>query len=43
MIAGCSGGMYDNIAEAASILNGYDVGCGDFSLSVYPAVHPREP
>ena len=34
IIAGCSGGMYDNIAEAASILNGFDVGCGDFSLSI---------
>ena len=40
VIAGCSGGMYDNIAEAASILNGYDVGCGDFSLSVYPRPSP---
>ncbi|MEI3078481.1 MAG: hydratase [Oscillospiraceae bacterium] len=40
VIAGCSGGMYDNIAEAASILNGYDVGCGDFSLSVYPPSIP---
>ena len=40
IIAGCSGGMYDNIAEAASILNGFDVGCGDFSLSVYPPSIP---
>ena len=40
VIAGCSGGMYDNIAEAASILNGFDVGCGDFSLSVYPPSIP---
>ena len=40
LIAGCSGGMYDNIAEAASILNGFDVGCGDFSLSVYPPSIP---
>ena len=40
IIAGCSGGMYDNIAEAASILQGFDVGCGDFSLSVYPPSIP---
>ena len=40
VIAGCSGGMYDNIAEAASILRGFDVGCGDFSLSVYPPSIP---
>ena len=40
VIAGCSGGMYDNIAEAASILHGFDVGCGDFSLSVYPPSIP---
>ena len=40
IIAGCSGGMYDNIAEAASILDGFDVGCGDFSLSVYPPSIP---
>ena len=40
IIAGCSGGMYDNIAEAAAILRGFDVGCGAFSLSVYPPSIP---
>ncbi len=40
IIAGCSGGMYDNIAEAAAILDGHDVGCGYFSLSVYPPSIP---
>ena len=40
VIAGCSGGMYDNIAEAAAILDGHDVGCGYFSLSVYPPSIP---
>ena len=40
VIAGCSGGMYDNIAEAAAILDGFDVGCGYFSLSVYPPSVP---
>jgi aconitate hydratase len=40
IIAGCAGGMYDNIAEAAAILDGYSVGCGDFGLSVYPPSIP---
>ena len=40
VIAGCSGGMYDNIAEAAAILKGHDVGDGYFSLSVYPPSVP---
>jgi aconitate hydratase len=39
-IAGCSGGMYDNIAEAAAILKGHDIGDGYFSLSVYPPSIP---
>ncbi len=40
VIAGCSGGMYDNIAEAAAILEGRSVGSGAFSLSVYPPSIP---
>ena len=32
--------MYDNIAEAAAILDGHDVGSGYFSLSVYPSSVP---
>ena len=40
IIAGCSGGMYDNIAEAAAILQGHDVGNEAFSLSVYPSSVP---
>ena len=40
VIAGCAGGMYDNIAEAAAILDGHDVGSGYFSLSVYPPSVP---
>ena len=40
IIAGCAGGMYDNIAEAAAILNGYSVGDSYFSLSVYPPSIP---
>ncbi|NCC67330.1 MAG: hydratase [Clostridia bacterium] len=40
IIAGCSGGMYDNIAEAAAILDGHSVGDGYFALSVYPPSIP---
>ncbi len=40
IIAGCAGGMFDNIAEAAAILQGGDVGSGAFSLSIYPPSTP---
>lgn len=40
VIAGCAGGMYDNIAEAAAILDGHDVGSGYFALSIYPPSVP---
>jgi len=40
IIAGCSGGMYENICAAADILKGHDVGSGLFSLNVYPASMP---
>ena len=40
VIAGCSGGLYDNIAEAAAILDGRSVGDGYFSLSIYPPSIP---
>lgn len=40
VIAGCAGGMYDNIAEAAAILRGKSVGNGYFSMSVYPSSMP---
>lgn len=42
VIGGCAGGMYDNIAEAAAILDGFGIGCGDFGLSVYPPSIPVE-
>lgn len=37
IIAGCAGGIYDNIMCAANILKGKSVGNGAFSLSIYPA------
>ena len=40
VIAGCAGGTYPNIAEAANILRGASCGAGEFSLSVYPASQP---
>ncbi len=40
IIAGCAGGTYENIAEAAEILRGKSTGTGTFSLSVYPASQP---
>ncbi len=40
IIAGCAGGMFDNIDEAASILRGGDIGNDAFSLSVYPTSVP---
>ncbi|MBR0026819.1 MAG: hydratase, partial [Clostridia bacterium] len=40
IIAGCAGGMFDNITEAAAILKDASVGCDYFNLSVYPASMP---
>ncbi len=40
IIAGCAGGGFENICEAAGILKGADIGDGRFSLSVYPASQP---
>lgn len=40
IIAGCAGGMFDSIDEAAAILHGQSTGNGYFSLSVYPTSVP---
>lgn len=40
IIAGCAGGNYENIAEAAEILRGGSCGNGEFSLSIYPQSQP---
>ncbi|MDD2955893.1 MAG: hydratase [Oscillospiraceae bacterium] len=40
VIAGCAGGSYDNLCDAADILRGHSIGCDEFSLSVYPASQP---
>ena len=40
IIAGCSGGLFDNICEAAAILDGKSTGNSYFNLSVYPTSVP---
>ncbi len=40
VIAGCAGGMFENICEAAAILDGKSTGDGYFNLSVYPSSVP---
>ncbi len=40
IIAGCAGGSYENIAEAAEILKNASCGNGEFALSVYPQSVP---
>jgi aconitate hydratase len=40
IVAGCSGGTYENIALMASAMNQKSIGSGNFSLSVYPASQP---
>ena len=40
VIAGCAGGGFENIMAAADILNGTNIGNGEFTLSVYPASMP---
>ncbi|MBO7631225.1 MAG: hydratase, partial [Lachnospiraceae bacterium] len=40
VIAGCAGGLFDNIDEAAAILKDKSCGNGYFSLNVYPTSVP---
>ena len=40
VIAGCAGGLFDNIDEAAAILKDKSCGNGYFSLNVYPTSIP---
>lgn len=40
VIAGCSGGTFENISRAADIIGGGNIGSGAYSLSVYPASEP---
>lgn len=40
VIAGCAGGMYENIAEASNILGDAPINNNDFTLDVYPSSQP---
>ncbi len=40
IIAGCAGGNYTNVVEAAHALKGKNIGSGEFYLSVYPSSQP---
>ena len=40
IIAGCAGGGFENICDAADILKGASIGPDEFTLSVYPASTP---
>ncbi|MGI6224170.1 MAG: hydratase [Prevotella sp.] len=40
IIAGCSGGTYDNLSEAAAILNNQSIGNDYFTMSAYPQSAP---
>ena len=40
IIAGCAGGGFENICDAADILKGASIGADAFTLSVYPASMP---
>lgn len=40
IVAGCSGGIYDNVCAVANILQGQNCGNGTFTMSVYPGSMP---
>ena len=40
IIAGCAGGGFENICDAADIVRGRSTGADEFTLSVYPASTP---
>ena len=40
IIAGCAGGTYSNVMEAAHILKGHSTGFDEFNLNLYPSSQP---
>jgi len=40
IVAGCSGGTYENIVDVADIMDGRSTGNGAFTMSVYPGSQP---
>ena len=43
LVAGCSGGTFDNVCAVADILRGHSCGNGTFRMSVYHRLHARVP
>ena len=41
VVAGCSGGTFENVMRMTEILEGHSIGDGTFNLSVYPASQPQ--
>ena len=41
IVAGCAGGIYENLAQIAGMLQGRSLGADAFGLSVYPASQPQ--
>ncbi|WP_110953892.1 hydratase [Anaerosinus massiliensis] len=41
IVAGCSGGTFDNVVAVANMLDGNSTGNGTFSMSVYPDSQPN--
>ena len=39
-VVGCAGGTFENIMALAQVLDGKNIGNGEFTLSVYPASQP---
>ena len=39
-VVGCAGGTFENIMTLAQVLDGKNIGNGEFALSVYPASQP---
>ncbi|MGD8401248.1 MAG: hydratase [Bacillota bacterium] len=40
VVAGCSGGTFENLVEVADIIGNASLGAGEFALSIYPASQP---
>lgn len=40
IVAGCAGGIYDNIVDVTDIMDGKSIGNSTFKMSVYPASQP---
>ncbi|MDO5022470.1 MAG: hydratase [Eubacteriales bacterium] len=40
IVAGCSGGTYDNLSVVSNIMKGFTTGSGRFTMSVYPGSQP---